>query len=183
MEDSQIIELYWQRDERAMRECELRFGAYCLQIAMNVLHSREDAEECVNDTWLRAWNAIPPERPGRLSLFLGKIVRNLAIDRYRNNVAAKHGGGQTKLCLEELEECIGKEVSLEDRIALREAMNAFLKESPENHRDVFLMRYWYFMPVHEIAKRNKTTDGAIKMTLHRMREELRKYLAREGMEV
>lgn len=183
MEDAQIIELYWQRDESAMRECENTYGAYCWRIAMNILHSREDAEECVNDAWLHVWYAIPPERPKKLSLFLGKIVRNLAIDRYRKNSAGKRGGGQMQVCLDELEECIGKESALEDRIALRGALNAFLREMPKNKREIFMMRYWYLMSSHEIAKRTGTSEGAVKISLHRMREDLRAYLAKEGMEV
>ena len=183
MEDAQIVELYWQRDESAMRECEARYGAYCRSIAMNILHSREDTEECVNDTWLNAWNSIPPERPGRLSLFLGKITRNLAIDRYRRNGAEKRGGGQMQVCLDELEECIGKEAVLEERIALRNALNSFLRDTSKDKREIFLMRYWYFMPMRKIAKRRGMTEGAVKVALHRMREDLRVYLAKEGMEV
>ena len=183
MEDTRIVDLYWQRDESAMRESEAKYGAYCQSIAMHVLNSREDAEECVNDTWLRAWNSIPPQRPVKLSLFLGKIVRNLAIDKYRRNGAARRGGGQMQLCLEELEECVGKESVLEERMALRDAINAFLRESSGNKREIFLMRYWYMMSVHEIARRCKLSEGSVKMTLSRARVELRAYLAKEGLEL
>ena len=130
MEDKHIIDLYWQKDQAAIKESDAKYGAYCSTIADNILHSQEDTEECVNDTWLRAWNAIPPEKPKRLSVFFGRITRNLAIDRYRRDRAQKYGGGQTALCLDELGECIGEESTIEDRLALRELINSFLSALP-----------------------------------------------------
>ena len=181
MDDSVITELYWQRDERAINESRSKYGAYCSTIADNILHSAEDTEECVNETWLKAWNAIPPERPSRLSAFLGKITRNLAIDRYRRDRSGRCGGGQTALCLDELGECTGGETAIEDRLALRELLNIFLRGLPEKNRDIFLLRYWYMMPVAEIAKRNALTEGAVKMILQRVRKKLKKYLEKEGV--
>lgn len=181
MEDNDIIELYWQRDEAAVRESMTKYGAYCSAIAGNILHSAEDAEECVNDTWMRVWNTIPPEKPGRLSAFLGKITRNLAIDKYRRCRSQKYGGGQTALCLDELGECIGEDVPIEDRIALRELMHSFLTALTDKNRDIFLLRYWYMMPVCEIAERYGISEGAVKMILQRTRSKLKGYLEKEGV--
>ena len=131
MEDLHIIELYWQRNESAIKESHAKYGVYCSTIANNILHSPEDTEECVNDTWLRAWNKMPPEKPNRLSVFFGKITRNLAIDKYRKNRTQKYGSGQIALCLDELEECIGEEHPIEDRIAFQELIYKFLNDLPE----------------------------------------------------
>ena len=180
MEDLQIIELYWNRDETAIKESQAKYGSYCSSIAYNILHSEEDAEECVNDTWLRAWNVMPPAKPNRLGIFLGKITRNLAIDKYRKERSEKYGSGQAALCLDELEECVGENHPIEDRIALAELMNRFLKELPQNKRDIFLLRYWYLMPVSEIGKRCGISEGAVKKTLQRLRENLKVYLETEG---
>lgn len=180
MKDDQIVELYWQRDENAVRESRVKYEAYCGTIAYNILHSKEDSEECVNDTWLRAWNNIPPEKPGRLAAFFGKITRNLAIDKYRRSRSRKYGGGQIALCLDELEECIGEEQPIEDRVALRELINEFLTELTDKNRDIFLFRYWYIMSVSEISRRYGISEGAVKMILQRTRSKLKGYLEREG---
>ena len=181
MEDNKIIELYWQRDETAIKECQIKYGAYCGTIANNILCSAEDAEECVNDTWLRVWNVIPPEKPSRLSVFLGRITRNLAIDKYRKDNAQKYGGGQISLCLDELSECIGEDNPIEDRIALKDILNTFLKSLPEKNRNIFLMRYWYLMPIGEIARRYDLSEGAVKMILQRIRQKQKVYFEKEGV--
>lgn len=181
MEDNKIIELYWQRDETAITECQIKYGAYCGTIANNILCSAEDTEECVNDTWLRVWNVIPPEKPSRLSVFLGRITRNLAIDKYRKDNAQKYGSGQIALCLDELSECIGEDDPVEDRVALRDLLNTFLKSLPEKNRNIFLMRYWYFMSVSEIAKEYDLSEGAVKMILQRIRNKQKDYLEKEGV--
>ena len=183
MEDIHIIKLYWQRDESAIKESQTKYGSYCITIANNILHSSQDTEECVNDTWFRAWNTMPPEKPRRLSVFLGKITRNLAIDKYRRDKSQKYGKGQIALCLDELGECIGENNPIEDRIALKELLNLFLSELPDKNRDIFLMRYWYVMPISEIAKRYNTSDAAIKKILQRIREKLKAYLEKEGVGV
>lgn len=181
MEDIQIIELYWQRDETAIKESRTKYGGYCSTIANNILHSAEDTEECVNDTWFRAWNTMPPEKPNRLAVFLGRITRNLAIDKYRKDRSQKYGGGQTALCLDELGECIGEDSPIEDRLALRELLKSFLRDLSDKNRNIFLLRYWYMMPVSEIAKRNDISEGAVKMILQRVRDKLRTYLKKEGI--
>ena len=183
MEDLEIIDLYWQRDASAINESRTKYGGYCTTIANNILHSAEDTEECVNDTWFRAWNIMPPEKPSRLAVFLGKITRNLAIDRYRRDKSQKYGGGQIELCLDELEECIGEDNPIEDKFALKELLNDFLRSLPENNKNIFLLRYWYMMPIAEIAKRNDISEGAVKMILQRIRDKLRAYLEKEGVGV
>lgn len=181
MEDNKIIELYWQRDETAIDESRTKYGTYCGTIANNILRSAEDTEECVNDTWFRAWNAIPPERPSRLSVFLGKITRNLAIDKYRKNNAKKYGGGQIVLCLDELSECISEDSPIEERVVLKDLLNIFLGSLPEKNRNIFLMRYWYLMPIGEIGRQYDLSEGAVKMILQRVRNKLKDYLVKEGV--
>lgn len=181
MDDNNIIELYWQRDQSAVKESQKKYGAYCNTIAVNILNSAEDSEECVNDTWLRAWNAIPPEKPERLRVFLGRITRNLAIDKYRKRRAEKNGGGQIAVCLDELGECIGEDSPIEDRVALRELINSFLIALTDKNRDVFLLRYWYMMPIQKIAERHGISEGAVKMILQRVRNKLKEHLEREGV--
>ena len=183
MEDSVIIELYWQRSEAAISESRTKYGRYCRVIADNILRSPEDTEECLDDTWLRAWQAMPPHKPHRLSVFLGKITRNLAIDRYRRNKAEKHGKGQTALCLEELAECVGTDETITDDIALRAALEAFLQELEGEAKDIFMLRYWYMFSVKEIAERTGKSAGAVKMSLKRTRGRLKSYLEQEGFDI
>ena len=183
MEDQAIIALYWARDESAVSESQTKYGTYCTVIAENILHAPEDSAECVNDTWLRAWNAIPPEKPRRLATFFGRITRNLAIDRFRRGRTQKYGGGQTALCLDELRECIGESQPIEDKIALKILLDAFLSSLPDKHREMFLLRYWYLMPTADIAARFGMTVGAVKMLLQRIRAKLRAYLEKEGIDV
>lgn len=178
MEDMEIVALYWQRDEAAIRESAAKYGSYCSTIARSILHSPQDTEECVNDTWLRAWNAMPPDRPSRLAAFLGRITRNLAIDRWRRN--RRQNGGQLPLCLEELAGCIGEDSAVEDRVALRELLDTFLRSLSAQQRRIFLLRYWYILPVSEIAARCGMGESAVKMTLQRTRNKLRHYLEQEG---
>ena len=156
MKDSQIVELYWNRDERAIRETSTRYGRYCYAIADNILHDPEDAEECVNDTWMRAWNAMPPQRPGRLRMFLAKITRNLSFDRFQARRAQKRGGGEMPLVLEELEECLPSRDDVEGEVQARElerAVSEFLRVLPERECSVFLRRYFFVEPVSQIGRR------------------------------
>lgn len=180
MEDNEIIELYWQRDQRAIFESQSKYQRYCSVIADNILNCREDTEECVEDTWMRAWGSIPPNRPSRLRVFLGKITRNLAIDRYRRRKAAKYGEGQIALCLDELAECIGTDESIVDDIALKEALNGFLRGLNRQAREIFMLRYWYMFSVKDAARCCNTSEGAMKMSLKRTREKLRDHLEKEG---
>ncbi|MBR5730895.1 MAG: sigma-70 family RNA polymerase sigma factor, partial [Firmicutes bacterium] len=154
MEDEKIIDLYWARSESAISETELKYGRYLKTVAKNILSDEEDSLECVNDTYLNAWNAIPPARPKVLQAFLGKIVRNLALDRYRANTAEKRGGGSIALALDELlDVSSGESVedSVADRTALTAALKRFLSGLSNEDRRIFLKRYWYFMPVKEVS--------------------------------
>ena len=183
MEESEIIALFWKRDERAISEAENACGSYCFSIAENILHSREDAEECVSDTWLRAWQSIPPQRPKRLRLFLGRITRNLAFDRYRSRTAAKRGGGEMEAVLEELEDCIASSENVEqdfDKRELQRSINAFLRELPYRERQIFLRRYYYAEPVGSIAASFGLTGNHTTVILKRTRERMRKHLQKEG---
>ena len=182
MEDTQIVELYWARDEQALRETETKFASLCRSIAARFLTTAEDAEECLNDTWLRAWNSIPPKRPQALAPFLAKITRNLALDRCREASAEKRGSGELTLALEELGEVAsgsGIESELE-RKQLAEALNGFLYALPERDRALFLKRYFSVTPLRELAAELGTTERALSMRLHRLRGKLRAYLEKEG---
>lgn len=182
MEDAQIIELYWARDEQALRETAIKFESLCRSIAARFVPTAEDAEECVNETWLRAWNSIPPKRPTALAPFLAKITRNLALDRCRESMAEKRGGGELPLALEELGEVAsgsGIESELE-RKQLAEALNGFLRALPEKDRVLFLRRYFSVTPLRELAAERGTTERALSMRLHRLRGSLRLYLEKEG---
>ena len=183
MTDQEIVALYWDRDEQAVAVTEKQYGSYCRSIAWNILKNRQDTEECVNDTWLRAWNAMPPQRPQILSIFLGTITRNLSLDRWRNATAKKRGGGQLQRAFDELENCVPAGVSLEDRITkadLSRILDRFLTELPQKDRCVFVRRYWYADPIYDIAHRYRMTEGAVKVSLHRSRNKLKIRLEQEG---
>lgn len=186
MEDSRIIQLFWERSQEAVSAAAEKYGAYCTAIAGNILSSEQDVEECVNDTWLSAWNAMPPHRPGRLSTFLGKLTRNLAFNRYQRLRAQKRGGGQFELVLEELGECVSGADEVEraiDRAALAEAIDAFLEGLSKKRRAMFLLRYWHGAPVGEIARRTGMSEGNVSVTLHRVRKQLREHLIQRGFTV
>lgn len=184
MDDSEIIELYFQRSEEAITQTVSKYGKYCYQIAYHILSSREDSEESVNDTYLAAWNTMPPRRPNILSAFLGKLTRYISLDRWKKRSAQKRGSGQVALSLEELEECISggsnpeKEV---DRKELLRYLNRFLDALPETQRKVFVCRYWYLESIPEIAARFGFSESKVTAMLHRLREKLRARLQLEGL--
>ena len=186
MEDCDIIRLYWAREERALEETHRKYGSYCWTIAHNILRNREDSDECVNDTYLRAWNAMPPQRPGILSAFFGKLTRNLSLDRWRYNRAAKRGGPQVETALEELGECLPAPGRPEDRLEERETadlISRFLREQPQLDRVLFLRRYWYLDSVAALAERFSMNENTVKSRLHRTRLRLKEVLLREGVAV
>ena len=186
MEDHDIIELFWQRQEQALTESERKYGKLCRTVAYHILHNMEDTEECVNDTWMRAWNAIPPSRPNVLSAFFSKITRNLALDTYKASRADKRGGGQLPAALEELGECISSGDTVEQEMALRqltEYLDCFLRQLPEKECCIFLRRYWYLDSTKDIAKRYAMPEGSVKSQLSRTRQKLKKALEREGVTV
>ncbi len=186
MDDKEILDLYWQRDMAAIQETDRKYGAYCKSIALHILENHEDAEECTNDTYLKAWNSIPPQRPQVLSAYLGKLVRNLSFDRYRYRQARKRGAGQMELVLEELAECVSGCENVEqemDRRELVRTLNDFLQSISQELRGIFLCRYWYAMPVGEIARRFGKTESNVSVILNRLRKKLRVYLEERGYEV
>ena len=177
MDDKQILDLYWERSEAAISETSKKYGKYCRYIASNILHNDEDSEECVNDTYLRAWNSIPPNRPSVLKTFLGKITRNLSLDRYELLNAKKRNGGQMSLIFDEIQECIPSLDSTEnivEEIALTDILNRFLSSLSLEQRKIFMRRYWYLSPIKEIATEYGMSESKIKMSLFRSRNELKK---------
>ena len=184
MDDQQIVEYYFARDEQALTHTAQKYGALCHSVAANILASREDAEECVNDTYLQAWNSIPPERPALLGAYLCRIARNLAINRYRAEHRDKRGSGQTAMALDELSEIVsdGSEPLCEE-LALRDAVNGFLRRLPDPARTVFVMRYWYVQPISDIAADLGMSESRVKMILHRTRNRLREHLNKEGIRI
>ena len=183
MEDSELVSLFWERKEEAISACSARYGAMCQKAAGRILSSPEDAEECVSDALLRAWNAIPPERPQNLAAYLLKITRNLALDRWRKQHRQKRLGSETALCLEELEETLPAEDAIADRVVLKDSLNRFLRGLSDGQRTIFLLRFWHFLPVKEIARRTGKSAAMVKSSLRRTREALREYLKQEGYDV
>lgn len=183
MTDEKIIELFFRRDEQAIRESAIAYGAYCRSIASGILADPADAEEAVADTWLAAWDSIPPNRPKYLRLFLGSITRNRALSQWRKNCAESRGGGQTAIALDELGECVGTSGSPEDAVNARElgqTITDFLKREPAMRRNVFLRRYYYMEPFSDIAGRYGLKETNVRMMLSRTRKKLRDYLKQEG---
>ena len=186
MDDKRIIQLYWERNEQAIPATSDKYGNYCASIAGNILGNREDAEECVNDTYLSAWNSRPPHRPSILPVFLGKITRNLSIKRYRYYAAGKRGGGETPIVLDEIAELVSGTDNVEQAIDHREligAINTFLERLPSDKRKIFVCRYWYFDSISSIAARLGITENHVSVTLHRLRAKLRGYLLERGFEL
>ena len=184
MKDTEIIELYWNRDEAAITASADTYGNYCYSIAYNILSNNEDAEECVNDTWLNAWKSIPPQRPNRLSTYLGKITRNLSLNRYKLLTAQKRGKGQVELALSELEGCIpvqGDMDQITDEMVLVNAIETFLCAQPRTERNIFIGRYWYLYPIRDLAGAYRMSESKVVSMLHRMRTKLKLHLEKEGI--
>ena len=183
MDDSTIIDLYWERSEDAISETAAKYGGYCFTIAYNILFNKEDSEESVNDTYLAAWNTMPPRRPQMLATFLGKMTRYISLDRWKNRTAAKRGGGEVALVLDELEECISGEDSIEQDYLRKELVrniNNFLGELPETERKVFMCRYWYMDSIEDVAERFGFSASKVTSMLHRTRGKLKRVLEKEG---
>ena len=184
MEDNQIINLYFHRSEQAIKETDNKYGRYCYSIAYNILTNQEDAEESVSDTYLSAWNSMPPRRPPALAAFLGKITRNISIDRWRKYRAFRRGEGQIEIALEELRECVSGTESAEDTAIRREvlaSLNRFLETLKDTEQSVFLCRYWYLDSTEEIAEKSGFTVSKIKSMLFRIRKRLYAQLQEEGL--
>jgi RNA polymerase sigma-70 factor (ECF subfamily) len=186
MDDAKIVRLFWDRDEQAIPATADKYGSYCTAIAKNILGNNEDAEECVNDTYLNAWNSMPPHRPSVLSTFLGKITRNLSFDRYKHNTADKRGGGETTAVLDELLEIVSDTDSVEQEINRKElvkAIDTFLGTLSADKRGIFVRRYWYFDSISTIASRFGMTENNVSVKLNRTRLKLHNYLLERGFEL
>ena len=185
MDNAEIVKLFWERSEDALREVRGKYEKLCRYISMRILNNPEDADECVNETYLRAWNSIPPSKPNSLSAFLGKIARNLSLDLYNKKRAGKRGGGEPQAVLEELSECIPSENSRDivEDIALRDALNSFLETLPADTRKIFMRRYWYMSEIREIAHDYNFSESKVKMSLARTREKLRQFLEKEEIDI
>ena len=183
-EDQKIIDLYWNRSENAITETAVKHGRYCTSIAYGILKSREDAQECVSDAYLMAWNAIPPRRPADLGTYLGKITRNLSIDRLRTRSREKRGGGEAPLALEELEEVVAGSDSPENEAVRKEltaALNRFLAGLTQQGRYVFVRRYWYLDSLGDIAEKTGFSGSKVASMLYRLRGRLKKQLIEEEL--
>lgn len=186
MEDTKIVDLYWLRVPEAISETARKYGNYLDSIAMNILRNHEDSQECVNDTYLNAWNAIPPHRPSMLRTFLGKLTRNLAFNRFKKERAERRGGGEICLVLDELADCVSGRDDVEaayDRKLLVAAIDEFLQRQPERKRRIFLCRYWYADSIRSIARRFSLTEGNVSVILSRLRISLRQYLLERGFDL
>ncbi len=184
MEDRQIVELYWARSEVAIAETQRKYGRYCHYIAYGILTSDADAEEVVNDTYLKLWTTIPPKRPEPLKPYVGTVCRRLALNEYERRHAQKRGG-QLPLVLEELSECLsdGGREDIGESVALTDAMNRFLRELPTKARNIFVRRYWYTATIEEIAADCGMKEGTVAMLLLRTRRKLKKHLEKEGFDL
>ncbi|MGM9520891.1 MAG: RNA polymerase sigma factor [Oscillospiraceae bacterium] len=183
MRDDEIIELYWRRQESAIRQSEIKYGTCCFTLARNILQNTEDAEEVVGDTWMRAWGSIPPRRPERLGPYLAKITRNLAINKLKARGAARRGGGETDAVLHELGECIAAPGSIEDEQTARElaeSIRFFVRALPEREGNLFVRRYFFSEPIPVIAERFGLKGHNVTVILSRARRKLRRYLEKEG---
>lgn len=185
MTDSEIVEMFFRRDEEAVRLTHERYGSYCCSIAFGILRSREDAQECENDACAAAWNAIPPSRPEVLKTFMGKLVRRISLKRLRGRMAIKRGGGTSAAAaLEELEECVPSGYSIDEKTDSAEivrVINDFLASLSDDERRIFVCRYWYLDSIASIAVRFGFGHSKVKMTLKRTRDRLRSVLEKEDI--
>lgn len=184
MEDSRIVELYWMRSESAIKETSSKYGKYCYAIAYNILSNEQDADESVNDTYLGAWNSIPPHRPSVLSTFLGRITRRISINRWKERSRDKRGGNAVTLSLDELEDCVPSSADTEELLEMKElssAISSFLSTLPETERDVFVCRYWFLASIEAISKKFDFSQSKTKSMLSRTRKKLSIFLQKEDL--
>lgn len=183
MEDKEIVRLYWNRNELAIKETSAKYGRYCYAIAYNILFSKEDADESVNDTYMKTWDCIPPHFPEVLSTFVGKITRRISLNKWYLKTRKKRGGGQVSLALEELDECIAAENDVEKTVEHQELLriiNLFLGTLPETERDLFVGRYWFLASIQELSEKFAFSESKTKSMLFRTREKLKSHLEEEG---
>ena len=186
MKDQEIIALYWKRDENAIKETKRKYEPYLFKIAQNILNDSRDSEECINDTYFRAWNAMPPHRPSVLSAFLGKLTRNLSINRYKHSTAEKRGGGNISVVLDEITDLVSDTDTVEQEIDRRELVreiDRFLAGLSPDKRNIFVCRYWYFDSISDIASRFGKTENHISVILNRLRSKLHDHLLKRGFDL
>jgi len=184
MQDAQIIELYWNRDEQAIMVSDIHYGVYCRRIAINILTNYEDAEECVSDTWYRTWESVPPQKPVSLAAFFGRVVRNLSISRFRANHAQKRFSGITVL-LSELDDCVPSNehtTQVVEGKLLVETIDRWLAELTTDDRVLFIRRYWFGDAVSLLAEKRKITPNQMAQRMLRLRKSLKLALEKEGIE-
>jgi len=182
LEDHVIVEYFWNRNEQAIRESSLKYGTLCYSIAYNILLNRQDSEECVNSTWMKAWNSIPPQRPNKLSAYFAKITRNLSLNKLKSRKAAKRGGTDVDIAVEELWECLPSSFDVEaeyQKMELLNLINQFLYMLPVQHCNIFIRRYFFVQPVKEIARQYQLKENHVSVILSRIRKELYLYLQKE----
>ena len=183
MEDSEIVRLFTERSEEAIAAAMVKYKGYCTKIAYNILYSHEDAEECVNDAFMRVWELIPPNRPEMLSTFIGKLTRNLAINRYRQTLAEKRGSGEATVAFEELSEVISDNTNVANETERRELLgeiNRFLGRLPEKKRNIFVCRYWFCDSIRDISAEFSVSESNVSVILNRTRQKLREHLQKRG---
>ncbi len=183
MDDIEIIELYWRRSQEAICQTDVKYGGMCRGISYNILASTEDSEECVSDTYMALWQRMPPERPGRLGAFIAAIVRNISLKRLRHRLRQKRGGGEAVLALDELEDWVASGSNVEKNYEYKEltaAIEIFLRSLSREERDIFICRYWLFLPGGETAKRLGLSKSRVNTSLFRTRQKLAEYLRKEG---
>ena len=181
--DETILDLYFERSEEALSATVEKYGALLRSLAWNILGNHEDVEECVNDTYVAAWNAIPPQRPEYLKAYLCKIVRNFSLDRVREKTREKRGGGNIPLILDEMQDLLASDDDIAQTVETQELsqmISDYLREQPDRKRIIFLKRYYFASTINEIAEEQKTTEGAVKILLYRMRRELKQVLQDRG---
>lgn len=184
LSDDQIIELYWQREEKAISETENKYGKYLYTIAYNIVHNRSDCEECLNDTYLGTWNSIPPAKPCAFRAFLSRIMRNIAVDKYRKASASRRIPSELVVSMEELDECMICDNSYDEEQAVADivrVLNEYLRNASDRDSLVFICRYYYSDKISQIARMLKVSERTIQRELARIREELRERLAKEGI--
>jgi RNA polymerase sigma-70 factor (ECF subfamily) len=181
-----IVDLYLNRNENAVDETAKKYGNYCFTISKNILKSEGDAQECVNDTYLRAWNSIPPAKPLKLRTFLGRITRNLSLDRYKFNRTKKRKGSEFELLLAELEECVSSNLTVEaefDSNFVVQLINDWLLSQISENRILFVRRYWHAESIKDLVENHQLSESKIKSVLFRMRKSLKIHLKKEGVEL